>query len=75
VSHALHRFLDTLDIPLLATLRDTQNYVRCAQLGVGIFEMADNDSERDKETWRGLIDWLEAKSTGPAYQDNRSLIV
>jgi chromosome partitioning protein len=62
VSQTLHRFLDTLDIPLLATLRDTQNYVRSAQLGVGIFEMSERDSDPDRESWEGLIRWLEAKT-------------
>ena len=39
VSQSLTRFLDSLDIPLIATLRDTQNYVRSAEIGVGVYEM------------------------------------
>jgi chromosome partitioning protein len=31
MSHSLTRFLDSLDIPLIATLRDTQNYLRSAE--------------------------------------------
>ncbi|MGD2166475.1 MAG: AAA family ATPase [Gammaproteobacteria bacterium] len=67
VSLALQKFLDTLDIPLLATLRDTQNYVRSAQLGVGIFEMAERDTDRDKESWQSLVQWLEAKTVSAAH--------
>lgn len=67
VSHALHKFLGTLDIPLVATLRDTQNYVRSAQQGVGIFEMSDKETERDKESWQELIEWLEAKNMDPTH--------
>lgn len=66
-SQSLHKFLETLDIPLVATLRDTQNYVRCAQLGVGIFEMAEQDIRRDRESWQGLIDWLESRNAGTAH--------
>jgi len=33
-SQALLRFLDTLGIPIVATLRDSQNYVRCAEFGL-----------------------------------------
>ena len=32
---ALIRFLHTLGIPIVATIRDSQNYVRAAELGVG----------------------------------------
>ena len=39
VSQSLMRFLNSLDIPLVATLRDTQNYVRSAEAGIGIYEM------------------------------------
>jgi chromosome partitioning protein len=33
---ALIRFLHTLNIPIVATLRDSQNYVRAVELGLGI---------------------------------------
>ena len=39
VSQSLMRFLISLDIPLVATFRDSRNYVRSAELGIGIFEM------------------------------------
>ena len=60
VSQSLIRFLNTLDIPLLATLRDTQNYPRSAQQGIGIFEMPERETRLDVESWQHLIRWLEA---------------
>ena len=62
VSQGLVRFLESLDIPLLATLRDTQNYVRGTQQGIGIFEMPARDVQKDTESWERLIAWLNAKS-------------
>ena len=41
VYQSLERFLATLKLPFLASLRDTQNYVRASARGVGIFEMWD----------------------------------
>lgn len=64
VSQALIRFLGTLDIPLLATLRDTQNYARSAQLGIGIFEMPERETQDDVASWQRLVQWLEAKNVG-----------
>src|SRR5476651_1093046 len=39
IYQALARFLGTLGIPIVATLRDSQNYVRAAELGLGLEEM------------------------------------
>ena len=61
ISHTLMRFLRSLDIPLVTTLRDTQNYVRAAQIGVGIHELPDWQVRRDVEDWTALEDWLGSR--------------
>ena len=61
VYHQLEEFLRSLEIPFVTTLRDTQNYVRAAERGIGIFEMAPSLVERDMEQWRPLINWIEGK--------------
>ena len=58
VSQSLMRFLLSIDIPLIATLRDTQNYVRAAESGVGIFEMPRWQVSKDLDEWRTLLGWL-----------------
>lgn len=63
ISQALMRFLRSLDIPLVATLRDTQNYVRSAQTGEGIHEMPNWQVGRDLEDWEDLASWLESRET------------
>ncbi len=57
----LRKFLRSLKIPFIATLRDTQNYIRAAERGIGIFELAPYLVERDLEQWRPLIRWLGRK--------------
>ena len=57
---ALIRFLHTLSIPIVATLRDSQNYVRAAELGLGIHEMKSYVAQADLEQWVPLVDWLAA---------------
>jgi chromosome partitioning protein len=56
---SLIRFLHTLGIPIVATIRDSQNYVRAAELGVGVHEMKSYVAHDDIEQWRPLVDWLE----------------
>jgi chromosome partitioning protein len=55
---ALIRFLHTLRIPIVATIRDSQNYVRAAELGVGVHEMKSYVVREDVEQWQPLVEWL-----------------
>jgi chromosome partitioning protein len=55
---SLIRFLHTLGIPIVATIRDSQNYVRAAELGVGVHEMKSYVAHDDIEQWRPLVEWL-----------------
>jgi chromosome partitioning protein len=57
---SLIRFLHTLGIPIVATLRDSQNYVRAAELGVGVHEMKSYVAQEDVAQWAPLVQWLAA---------------
>jgi len=61
VYQSLIRFLSTLHIPIVATFRDSQNYIKAAELGVGIFEMKPYLVKEDVEQWESLIRWLEQR--------------
>ncbi|MDH5435197.1 MAG: ParA family protein [Gammaproteobacteria bacterium] len=61
----LRRFLKQLDIPMIGTLRDTQNYIRAAERGIGIFELAPSSVEKDLEQWRSITRWLNSKRSLP----------
>ncbi len=61
VYHRLERFLNSLGIPFVTTLRDTQNYVHAAEQGLGVFEMKPSKVGKDLDSWQPLIDWLDAK--------------
>ena len=57
---SLERFLKSLKLPFITTLRDTQNYVHAAERGIGISEMWDNRTDNDEEQWEPLIRWLDS---------------
>ena len=57
---ALIRFLHTLGIPIVATIRDSQSYVRAAELGIGVHEMKSYIVHDDVEQWTPLVAWLAA---------------
>ncbi|MBE9559424.1 MAG: ParA family protein [Proteobacteria bacterium] len=56
---ALENFLDALDIPVIAKLRETQSYNKASECGLGIHEMGSKASEKDHEDWRQIIHWLD----------------
>jgi len=62
IYQSLMRFLATLQIPIVATFRDSQNYIRGAELGVGIHEMKSYLVREDVEQWDPLVQWLESRS-------------
>jgi chromosome partitioning protein len=61
IYQSLMRFLETLRIPVVATLRDSQNYVRAAEQGLGLHEMKHNLVQQDLEDWQPMLAWLKAK--------------
>jgi len=60
----LDLFLNQLDIPVTARIRDTQHYIRAAEQGLGIHELSEPDAQKDRETWKGLLHWLDNDSAG-----------
>ncbi|HEX7417500.1 MAG TPA: AAA family ATPase [Steroidobacteraceae bacterium] len=65
IYQSLMRFLQTLGIPIVATIRDSQNYIRGAELGLGIHEMKTYLVREDLEQWESLIAWLGARPLPP----------
>ena len=56
---ALQRFLNSLSIPVVGRLRDTQNYLQAAEKGLGVHELKNRKIAAEKKHWRGIYDWLE----------------
>jgi len=55
----LMRFLDSLGIPIIAVLRDSQNFVYAAEQGVGIHEMQPSRVREDIEQIDRIVQWLD----------------
>ena len=58
--------LGTLNIPVVTTLRDSQNYLRAAEQGQGLHEMKNYLVREDLATWQPLVDWVDARVPGAA---------
>ena len=58
IYQALEDFLAHYDIPLLTHLRESQNYIRAAETGLGIFELAPSQVAIDVAQWDPVVEWL-----------------
>lgn len=56
----LEEYLKHFDIPIVAYLRSTQNYVNVAAAGLTIFDPPRTRHKRDIEQWEGVLSWLAA---------------
>jgi len=59
----LVEFVESLGLPVLGYLRDTQNYVHLAARGLTLFDVAPSKVERDLEQWKPLCQWLDQTGT------------
>lgn len=66
VYQRLEKFLNSLGIPFIATLRDTQQYIKASEAGCGIFEMQKSAVGKDLDSWAPLLEWLQASESAQA---------
>lgn len=56
----LMRFLDSLGIPIIGVLRDSQNFVHAAEEGIGVCEMQRHRVKKEIEQIERVVAWLDA---------------
>ena len=59
----LMRFLDSLGIPVVAVLRDSQNYVTASEFGVGLFDLKSHQIAKDRPEWERLLACLDVETS------------
>ncbi|MEH6457505.1 MAG: ParA family protein [Cocleimonas sp.] len=59
---SLHKFLDRLGIPFVASLNDAQNYVFANENGLGIHELSKSRNVKDYGQWVKILSWLDRKA-------------
>jgi chromosome partitioning protein len=57
----LQRVLADIETPTIAVLRDSQNYVRAADAGLGIYDLPHHRVKQDTEQMDLIIDWLDRR--------------
>ena len=57
----LQEFVQSLGLPMVGTLRDTQNFVHLAAHGLTLFDVAPGKVARDLEQWQPIAAWLDQR--------------
>jgi chromosome partitioning protein len=52
-------------LPFMTMLRASQNYIRAAERGLSIFELAPSKTYYDREQWEPLLRWLNSNKSTP----------
>jgi chromosome partitioning protein len=55
----LMRFLDSLKIPVIGVLRDSQNFLHAVENGLGVCELPPYRSPREVEELQKIVSWLD----------------
>ena len=61
----LEAYLGHLKLPFLTHLRESQNYIRAAEQGLGLFELAPSMVWQDVEQWDPVFEWLKSRRSMP----------
>ena len=66
----LIKFTDSIKLPLIATLHDSQNYIKYSAKGSSLFDYKNQSSlSKTIEDWLPLTDWLNSKEI-PTFTNN-----
>ncbi len=55
----LKEFAESLQVPVLGYLRDTQYYLHMAAHGLSMFDITPTQVEKDLEQWKPICHWLD----------------
>ena len=71
---SLRKWASEIELPYIGVLRETQNYVRCIEHGLTLFELPRAKVEDDLNQWQPILDWIAPvlnpapRATEPAQQ-------
>jgi chromosome partitioning protein len=71
----LVRFLSSLRIPLLGSLRDSQNFVQAAALGLGVCELPPHRVKDDLPALDAIGAWLERRKANAVSRAQRDALI
>jgi chromosome partitioning protein len=69
----LERFLSSLHMDFITRLRDSDVYIDAAEAGVGIFEMDENTTAKERQDFMPILEWVNV--AGPASESAKVVVL
>ncbi|HJV62972.1 MAG TPA: ParA family protein [Albitalea sp.] len=57
-AEVLRAWAESLDLPFIGALRETQAYVRCIEQGLTLFDLPASQVQADMAQWQPILEWL-----------------
>ncbi len=61
----LREWAQAQGLTFLGALRETQNYVRCVERGLTVFDLPPSRAQPDLDQWQPILEWLEPVMNAP----------
>jgi len=58
---SLERFLNSLKLPFLTSIHDSENYIHAAETGLGVFEMDGAATIAERQELMPILRWLNGQ--------------
>ena len=58
---SLERFLESLKLPFLTTIRDSDNYLHAVEKGMGVYEMDEEITSAERRELLPILKWLNGQ--------------
>lgn len=72
VYEPLERFLNALKLPFLTKLSDADNYIFSAEQGLGVYEMEEHNTDKERDELTPIIDWLSNTDEKPILPETKN---
>lgn len=66
-AQTLAAWASSVGVPLLGVLRESQNYVRCVEDGLTVFDLPPSETRTDLAQWAPVLRWVDAAMAGDAH--------
>lgn len=71
---SLQRFLNSLKLPFLTTISDSENYLHAAEKGLGVFEMDEASTSAERQELMPIFSWLDGQLPNSHATGNENVI-
>jgi len=71
VYQPLERFLNSLSLPFLTHVGDSDAYVKAAEAGIGIFELPPSEAAAERGEFMPIVEWVKRQPESGAPEDRR----